>query len=51
MIIPTLLLLAVAATAFTLGYILTPCAPSDTPRATSIGGIFFKSKDHQALRA
>lgn len=49
--IPTLLLLAVPATTFTAGRTSAPCAPSDTPRATSIGGIFFKSKDPKALRA
>lgn len=49
--IPTLLLLAVAGTAFTAGRISAPSAPSDEPRATSIGGIFFKSKDPKALRA
>lgn len=46
-----ILLLAVAATAFAAGRISVPNAPSDAPRATGIGGIFFKSKDPAALRA
>ncbi|HMC96915.1 MAG TPA: VOC family protein [Flavobacteriales bacterium] len=48
---PILLLLAVAATAFAAGRISAPDAPPDVPRATGIGGIFFKSKDPQALKA
>ncbi|MEO8591130.1 MAG: VOC family protein [Flavobacteriales bacterium] len=46
-----LLLCAVAATAFTAGRISVPDAPADEPRATGIGGVFFKSKDPAALRA
>ncbi|MEO8068030.1 MAG: VOC family protein [Flavobacteriales bacterium] len=46
-----LLLLAVATTAFTAGRITAPNAPSDEPRATGIGGIFFKSKDPKTLKA
>jgi predicted enzyme related to lactoylglutathione lyase len=49
--IPFLLLFAVAATAFTAGRISAPTAPSDEPRVTGIGGVFFKSKDPKALRA
>jgi catechol 2,3-dioxygenase-like lactoylglutathione lyase family enzyme len=48
---PFILVLAVAATAFTAGRISAPTTPSDEPRATGIGGIFFKSKDPVALRA
>ncbi len=45
-----LLLLPVAAIAFAAGRVTAP-ATSDEPRATGIGGIFFKSKDPKALRA
>ncbi len=48
---PLILLLAVATTAFTAGRITAPTTPTDIPRATGIGGIFFKSKDPKALRA
>ena len=46
-----LLLLPVAAIAFAAGRVTAPTTPSDAPRATGIGGIFFKSKDPAALRA
>jgi catechol 2,3-dioxygenase-like lactoylglutathione lyase family enzyme len=46
-----LLLLPVAAIAFAAGRITAPATGSDEPRATGIGGIFFKSKDPAALRA
>lgn len=45
-----LLLLAVATTAFTAGRISVSDVPNDAPRATGIGGIFFKSKDPKALK-
>lgn len=46
-----LLLIPVAAIAFAAGRASAPLPSSDMPRATGIGGIFFKSKDPQALRA
>ncbi len=46
-----LLLLPVAAIAFAAGRATAPMTPSDPPRATGIGGIFFKSKDPKALKA
>ena len=46
-----LLLLPVAAIAFAAGRVTAPATTSDEPRATGIGGIFFKSKDPKALRS
>lgn len=47
----TVLLLAMSSLAFAAGRITAPSTPSDEPRATGIGGIFFKSKDPKALKA
>lgn len=48
----TFLLIAVAALAFAAGRSTAPTNPAnDMPRATGIGGIFFKSKDPAALKA
>lgn len=46
-----LLLIPVAAIAFAAGRAAAPVTSSDAPRATGIGGIFFKSKDPKALKA